>query len=187
MKPTGGSQRAAEITSAMLSVPGYADDTMLFMMRYGAKAQHSPGNQETLRKVDWDEFQVRVSALNTHWFASRSSSSSSSAYRGTAGDGETSCTTTTAGDGTTAAAATTSTIINTAAATSTAAAAAAATADDNADSGAAPDEASRAAELRARTLELVAEFPLLVRDFDRFVDCTRIMATRYGRRPQEQQ
>lgn len=36
---TGASQRASEITSAMLNVPGYADDSMLFMMRYGALAK----------------------------------------------------------------------------------------------------------------------------------------------------
>lgn len=36
---SGASQRASEITSAMLNVPGYADDSMLFMMRYGALAK----------------------------------------------------------------------------------------------------------------------------------------------------
>ncbi|KAL7814867.1 hypothetical protein V8C26DRAFT_140043 [Trichoderma gracile] len=157
MKSTGASQRAAEITSAMLSVPGYADDTMLFMMRYGTMAR------ETLRKVDWDEFQVRLSALNKHWFASRSSS------RETA-DGETICTA--AEDDTI----TTST-------TTTSAAAAAAAADPGVEAQA--QEASiKAAELRARTLELVQDFPPLVRDFDKFVDCTRITAMRYGRGPQ---
>lgn len=39
MPSTGGLQRAAEITSAMLNVPGYADDTLLFMMRYGSLAK----------------------------------------------------------------------------------------------------------------------------------------------------
>lgn len=39
MSSTGGSQRASEINSAMLNVPGYADDTMLFMMRWGSLAQ----------------------------------------------------------------------------------------------------------------------------------------------------
>ncbi|KAL7813218.1 hypothetical protein V8C44DRAFT_327865 [Trichoderma aethiopicum] len=148
MKSTGASQRAAEVASAMLSVPGYADDTMLFMMRYGSTAR------ETLRKVDWDDFQARLSALNKHWFASR---------RRTAldGDGEASCTATATGDGTT-----------TTASTAAAADAVAAT------------EAQEAAELRARTLELVQDFPPLVRDFDKFVDCTRIMAMRYGRVPQ---
>lgn len=36
---TGASQRASEINNAMLNVPGYADDSMLFMMRYGALAK----------------------------------------------------------------------------------------------------------------------------------------------------
>jgi hypothetical protein len=36
---SGASQRASEITSAMLNVPGYADDSMLFMLRYGALAK----------------------------------------------------------------------------------------------------------------------------------------------------
>ncbi|PNP45264.1 hypothetical protein TGAMA5MH_02987 [Trichoderma gamsii] len=36
---SAASQRASEITSAMLNVPGYADDSMLFMMRYGALAK----------------------------------------------------------------------------------------------------------------------------------------------------
>lgn len=38
--PRGGSSsHAAEINTAMLNVPGYADDSMLFMMRYGALAK----------------------------------------------------------------------------------------------------------------------------------------------------
>ncbi|KAK1251484.1 hypothetical protein MKX07_006963 [Trichoderma sp. CBMAI-0711] len=149
MKSTGSSQRAAEITSAMLSVPGYADDTMLFMMRYGSTAR------ETLRKVDWDEFQVRLSALNKHWFASRSSQHTA--------DGETICTA--AEDDTT---------------TTTSAAAA----DLGVEAQAQEASSIKAAELRARTLELVQDFPPLVRDFDKFVDCTRITAMRYGRGPQ---
>jgi hypothetical protein len=36
---TGASQRASEINNAMLNVPGYADDSMLFMLRYGALAK----------------------------------------------------------------------------------------------------------------------------------------------------
>ncbi|OTA04309.1 hypothetical protein A9Z42_0048870 [Trichoderma parareesei] len=158
MKSTGSSQRAAEITSAMLSVPGYADDTMLFMMRYGSTARTDlarPGKQETLRKVDWDEFQVRLSALNKHWFASRSSQHTA--------DGETICTA--AEDDTT---------------TTTSAAAA----DPGVEAQAQEASSIKAAELRARTLELVQDFPPLVRDFDKFVDCTRITAMRYGRGPQ---
>ncbi|PTB62358.1 hypothetical protein BBK36DRAFT_1185068 [Trichoderma citrinoviride] len=184
MKSTGASQRAAEITSAMLSVPGYADDTMLFMMRYGSLARvcllttafpaSRPPVQETLRKVDWDEFQVRLSALNKHWFASRSSGCRGTTTAVNNGDGETACTTA-AKDGTTTATST----------TTTAAAAASAAADSGveAEAEAEAQEAhdSRTAELRARTLELVQDFPPLVRDFDKFVDCTRITAMRYGR------
>ncbi|ETS02543.1 hypothetical protein M419DRAFT_8175 [Trichoderma reesei RUT C-30] len=155
MKSTGSSQRAAEITSAMLSVPGYADDTMLFMMRYGSTAR------ETLRKVDWDEFQVRLSALNKHWFASRSSQHTA--------DGETICTA--AEDGTTTTT-TTSTI------------SVAAAADLGVEAQAQEASSIKAAELRTRTLELVQDFPSLVRDFDKFVDCTRITAMRYGKGPQ---
>ncbi|TFB07610.1 hypothetical protein CCMA1212_000268 [Trichoderma ghanense] len=156
MKSTGASQRAAEVTSAMLSVPGYADDTMLFMMRYGSTAR------ETLRKIDWDEFQVRLSALNAHWFASRKSSGAAAAL-----DGETCCAadedgTADSGAGTEAEA-TTSTRKEASSSSSS--------------------SSSKAAELRARTLELVQDFPPLVRDFDKFVECTRIMAMRYGRGP----
>ncbi|KAH0493165.1 hypothetical protein TgHK011_008084 [Trichoderma gracile] len=165
MKSTGASQRAAEITSAMLSVPGYADDTMLFMLRYGTMAR------ETLRKVDWDEFQVRLSALNKHWFASRRSS------RETA-DGETICT---AAEGATI---TTSTTSTTSAAAASASASASASAADPGVEAEAQEASVKAAELRTRTLELVQDFPPLVRDFDKFVDCTRITAMRYGRGPQ---
>ena len=35
----GGSKRAAEVNEAMLSMPGYADDSMLFVGRYGEKAK----------------------------------------------------------------------------------------------------------------------------------------------------
>lgn len=64
---------------------------------------------------------------------------------------------------------------------------AAATCDDAVDPAAGPgpepepETDSEAAELKARTLELIQDFPRLVRDFDRFVECTRIMATRYKR------
>lgn len=36
---SGGSQRAAEIHDAMLNIPGYADDSMLFVVRYGTLAK----------------------------------------------------------------------------------------------------------------------------------------------------
>ncbi|KAL7905600.1 hypothetical protein GGI35DRAFT_459974 [Trichoderma velutinum] len=171
---------ANEVNSAMLNVPGYADDTMLFMMRWGSKAQ------ATLRKVDYDEFLVRMSALNTHWFASQShcqSTSGSPVSVGTRGSGQ--------GDGGPKAAAAAATV---AAAQAAAAAgeAEAASCDDDRDGGgvhrdddaAGPLQAGdKAAELKARTLELIQDFPHLVRDFDKFIDCTRIMATKYGRAP----
>lgn len=145
--------------------------------------RHSPGNQATLRKVDYDEFLVRLSALNTHWFASQSQSQSQStsgspvSVVGTRGSGQ-------GDDGGPKAAA--------AAATAQAAAEAAScehdrdgggvhTGDDDAVDP--PQAGDKAAELKARTLELVQDFPQLVRDFDKFVDCTRIMAAKYGRAP----
>lgn len=118
-------------------------------------------SRETLRKVDWDEFQVRLSALNKHWFASRSSQHTA--------DGETICTA--AEDGTTTTT-TTSTI------------SVAAAADLGVEAQAQEASSIKAAELRTRTLELVQDFPSLVRDFDKFVDCTRITAMRYGKGPQ---
>ncbi|KAL7797406.1 hypothetical protein V8C37DRAFT_309771 [Trichoderma ceciliae] len=148
-RDTGASQRASEITSAMLNVPGYADDSMLFMMRYGAMAE------ETLRKVDWAEFTVRLAAMNSHWFESKSSV-------GCSGTGE--------GDGAK---------LNTAA--PEAAAAAAASSYDFKVSEHEVEPGSKAAELKARTLELIEDFPRLVRDFDKFVECTRMAAARYKR------
>ncbi|KAH6606139.1 hypothetical protein Trco_005292 [Trichoderma cornu-damae] len=44
-----------------------------------------------------------------------------------------------------------------------------------------PEPGAKAAELEARTLALVQDFPHLVRDFDRFVQCARMTAMRYGR------
>ncbi|KAL6692823.1 hypothetical protein J3F84DRAFT_382416 [Trichoderma pleuroticola] len=183
MGSTGGSQRASEVNSAMLNVPGYADDTMLFMMRWGSLAQ------ATLRKVDYDEFLVRLSALNKHWFASQSQSQSASgspvSVVGTRGSGQ--------GDGgpkaaAAAAAATVAAAAQAAAAGEAAEEEAATSCEDDRDGGdddaADPPQAGdKAAELKARTLELIQDFPRLVRDFDKFVDCTRIMATKYGRAP----
>jgi hypothetical protein len=45
-----------------------------------------------------------------------------------------------------------------------------------------PEADPEAAELKARTMELIQDFPRLVRDFDRFIECTRIMAARYNKR-----
>ncbi|KAL7923301.1 hypothetical protein ACQKWADRAFT_290503 [Trichoderma austrokoningii] len=148
MSNTGASQRASEITSAMLNVPGYADDSMLFMMRYGALAK------ETLRKADWDEFQLRTTAMNAHWFKTTS-------HQSAAASGDDSVTDVVGSRGTAVAAGST------------------AATGDAVDPVVEPDEA---AELKARTLELIQDFPRLVRDFDRFVECTRIMAARYNKR-----
>ncbi|KAL7932531.1 hypothetical protein V8C35DRAFT_77163 [Trichoderma chlorosporum] len=188
MSSTGGSQRASEVTSAMLNVPGYADDTMLFMLRWGSMAQ------ATLRKVDYDEFLVRLTALNKHWFesqseshsqshiASSSSSSSSSSSRDSVGVVGTRGTGQGGGEPQTAAAA--------AEAEAAGSAEAAGRDDDDTVDGVhaqiGGDDAAdplQAAELKARTLELIQDFPQLVRDFDKFVDCTRIMAAKYGRTP----
>lgn len=59
---------------------------------------------------------------------------------------------------------------------------AAAASDDAADPAEPETETDpEAAELKAQTLELIHDFPRLVRDFDRFIECTRIMAARYKR------
>ncbi|KAK0764731.1 hypothetical protein N5P37_002198 [Trichoderma harzianum] len=184
MSSTGGSQRASEVNSAMLNVPGYADDTMLFMMRWGSLAQ------ATLRKVDYDEFLVRLSALNTHWFASQRSQSTSGSpvsVVGTRGSGQ-------GDDGGPKAEAAAATVAAARAAGVTAEAATTTSCEDDRDGGGVhtgddddavdpPQAGDKAAELKARTLELIQDFPQLVRDFDKFVDCTRIMATKYGRAP----
>ncbi|CAM1502495.1 Fc.00g044790.m01.CDS01 [Cosmosporella sp. VM-42] len=46
----GGVKRATEFHDAMLGVPGYADDSMFFVVRYVAQAK------ESLRECDFDEF-----------------------------------------------------------------------------------------------------------------------------------
>lgn len=38
-EPDSGMKRAAEVTDAMLGVPGYADDSMFFTVRYGHRAK----------------------------------------------------------------------------------------------------------------------------------------------------
>lgn len=37
--PEPGAARAAEVTEAMKNIPGYADDSMFFVARYGDKAK----------------------------------------------------------------------------------------------------------------------------------------------------
>ncbi|KAM0254486.1 hypothetical protein ACHAQJ_006704 [Trichoderma viride] len=176
---TGGTQRASEINNAMLNVPGYADDSLLFMMRYGTMAKADvvlnrsgtpPAIQETLRKVDWDEFQRRLHAMNAHWLESKrktqsqseSSSSSAAVVVGCRGTGQ--------GDG-----------ANTAASRHSKDSPPTGDDDNAVDPSPEPETEPEAAELKARTLELVQDFPHLVRDFDRFVECTRMMAARYKR------
>ncbi|KAL7951309.1 hypothetical protein V8C42DRAFT_339281 [Trichoderma barbatum] len=178
MSSAEGSQRATEVTSAMLNIPGYADDTMLFMLRYGSMAQ------ETLRKVDWDEFMARLTAYNTHFFSSNSTSSNrsrSSVSVGSRGTGQGDN-----GEPEPEPAAAAAAAIE---AEAEAPAEAASCHDDDGgvlinDAAVDPPEAGdKAAELKARALEMIQEFPRLVRDFDKFVDCTRIMALKYGRAP----
>ncbi|KAJ3484633.1 hypothetical protein NLG97_g7010 [Lecanicillium saksenae] len=48
MSADDGAKRAQDLNDAMLGVPGYADDTMFFVARYGHKCQ------STLRKEDFD-------------------------------------------------------------------------------------------------------------------------------------
>ncbi|EGX91126.1 hypothetical protein CCM_05283 [Cordyceps militaris CM01] len=48
MSTDDGAKRARDLNDALLGVPGYADDTMFFVARYGHKCQ------STLRKDDFD-------------------------------------------------------------------------------------------------------------------------------------
>ncbi|KND90829.1 hypothetical protein TOPH_04635 [Tolypocladium ophioglossoides CBS 100239] len=59
-----GSKRAAEVSEAMLNVPGYADDSMFLVIRYGEKAKH------TLRQCDWDELQSTLGQITDLWIKS---------------------------------------------------------------------------------------------------------------------
>lgn len=74
MATDDGAKRAQELNDALLGVPGYADDTMFFVARYGHKCQvrasllfspaicrlslkldsHAISLQTTLRKADFD-------------------------------------------------------------------------------------------------------------------------------------
>ncbi|KID92783.1 hypothetical protein MGU_00372 [Metarhizium guizhouense ARSEF 977] len=60
-EPDSGMKRAAEVSEAMLSVPGYADDSMFFTVRYGHKAK------ETLRKCDYDELMETLNKMTALW------------------------------------------------------------------------------------------------------------------------
>ncbi|KAM4062728.1 hypothetical protein HRG_007551 [Hirsutella rhossiliensis] len=56
-----GAKRAAEINEAMLGMPGYADDSLFFTVRYGERAKN------TLRQCDWEEFQRTIDAITDLW------------------------------------------------------------------------------------------------------------------------
>ncbi|OAA50646.1 hypothetical protein NOR_01096 [Metarhizium rileyi] len=60
-EPDGGMKRAAEVSEAMLAVPGYADDSMFFTVRYGHKAK------ETLRKCDYDDLTETLHKMTELW------------------------------------------------------------------------------------------------------------------------
>ncbi|KAH8179080.1 hypothetical protein LIA77_00599 [Sarocladium implicatum] len=56
--PISGSQRAAEVNDSFLHIPGYADDSMLSVVRYVSTVQAS------LRKCDYDEFMAELGAAD---------------------------------------------------------------------------------------------------------------------------
>lgn len=111
---------------------------------------------------------ARLAAMNAHWLASRGKdkakgkSQSNVGCRGTGDDDD---------DDATAPAARRDSMASPPVA-----------GDDAVDPRAPAPEAepdAKAAALEARTLELIQDYAHLVRDFDRFVECTRMMATRY--------
>ncbi|KAJ6439790.1 ABC1 family protein, mitochondrial [Purpureocillium lavendulum] len=70
-----GSKRATEVTDAMLNVPGYADDSMFFLVRYGERAKADwrglvfppVRSQNTLRKCDWEDLQSTINQISELW------------------------------------------------------------------------------------------------------------------------
>ncbi|KHO01638.1 uncharacterized protein MAM_00639 [Metarhizium album ARSEF 1941] len=60
-EPDSGMKRAAEVSEAMLSVPGYADDSIFFTVRYGHRAK------ETLRKRDYEELMETLNKMTVLW------------------------------------------------------------------------------------------------------------------------
>ncbi|KEY75161.1 hypothetical protein S7711_10487 [Stachybotrys chartarum IBT 7711] len=48
-KPDPGALRARDMNQIYLNIPGYADDSMLFVIRYGAKAELSKADLEAFR------------------------------------------------------------------------------------------------------------------------------------------
>ncbi|KAK7416726.1 hypothetical protein QQX98_005052 [Neonectria punicea] len=61
----GGSQRAADFHNAMLDLPGYADDTMFFVVRYVNSVK------QNLRECDHEEFMTCIHELNKLWSESQ--------------------------------------------------------------------------------------------------------------------
>ncbi|PNY25171.1 Uncharacterized protein TCAP_04895 [Tolypocladium capitatum] len=71
-----GSKRAAEVSEAMLGMPGYADDSMLFVVRYSEKAKacrplphlwvKSGGGGHTPQPGSPDERYARSAELRAH-------------------------------------------------------------------------------------------------------------------------
>ncbi|KFA80053.1 hypothetical protein S40288_10653 [Stachybotrys chartarum IBT 40288] len=57
LKPDPGALRAKDMNQTYLNVPGYADDSMLFVIRYGAKAE------EELSKADLEAFRGGMGEL----------------------------------------------------------------------------------------------------------------------------
>ncbi|KAH7157355.1 hypothetical protein B0J13DRAFT_541595 [Dactylonectria estremocensis] len=100
-----GSKRAADFHNAMLSQPGYADDTMFFVMRFMASVK------QKLRECDSEEFFECYHQFNKLW-----------------GEGQ----------------------------------------EPEAPGGSA-SRYERQQELRGRALEIIKDYPELVRDFDRFL------------------
>lgn len=43
--PDAGSKRAAEVSEAMLGMPGYADDSMFFIVRYAERCKVRAANR----------------------------------------------------------------------------------------------------------------------------------------------
>ncbi|KAK0388071.1 hypothetical protein NLU13_4315 [Sarocladium strictum] len=58
-EPESGMQRAVDFSQSLLAVPGYADDSLLSVMRYVSKAQTS------LRKCDFEEFMAELGNIET--------------------------------------------------------------------------------------------------------------------------
>jgi hypothetical protein len=50
-KDGGGARRAAEVNEALLAVPGYADDSLFFVMRYVDKVKVSSGERSACRET----------------------------------------------------------------------------------------------------------------------------------------